>query len=99
MRLTKKKAIELSVELWTWLAETGKEKLDWPGWEQYEDITSECFLCEYADRHSGCDDCSYRQKFCYCCEGDSPYSLWHLFQAARTKKKYARLFLEQLKQL
>ena len=29
MKLTKKKAIEISIELWTWLAETGREKKEW----------------------------------------------------------------------
>jgi hypothetical protein len=49
MKLTKKEAIKRHRELWGWLAENPmKEKRDWPGWGEYEDINGGCFLCEYA---------------------------------------------------
>ena len=50
MKLTEKKAIELSIELWTWLAETGENKNEWPEWKrhggQYEECENDCFLCK-----------------------------------------------------
>ena len=49
MRLTRKKAIELCIELWTWLAETGKYRREWPEWEKYGDILNYCWFCEYLD--------------------------------------------------
>jgi len=97
MRLTKEKAVELSIELWTWLAETGKMKCEWPGWGKYTDIVCHCFLCEYAAKHGGCSSCPYSQKFGVCSGGH--YSKWTLSRTTRTSRKYARLFLEQLKQL
>jgi len=49
MKLTKEEAINRHRELWGWLAENPmKEKTDWPGWGEYEDIYGSCFLCEYA---------------------------------------------------
>lgn len=106
MRLTKKKAIELSIELWTWLAETGKEKEDWPSWEQYGETTCECFLCEYSDRHPTAVNpyvcyasCPYYQRFGCCYRDKEPYDLWLCAKTARTRKKYAKLFLEQLQTL
>jgi len=97
MRLTKEKAVELSIELWTWLAETGKMKYEWPEWYKYPDIACHCFLCEYADRRNGCSSCPYSQKFGGCNSGH--FSKWTLSRTTRTSRKYARLFLEQLKQL
>ena len=47
MRLTRKKAIELCIELWAWLAKTGKRKWAWPEWEKYEEIENDCWFCEY----------------------------------------------------
>jgi len=55
MRLTRKKAIELCIALWEWLAETGKKKEDWPEWEKYKDCKGLndahwCWLCLYNNR-------------------------------------------------
>ncbi|MEJ2650175.1 MAG: hypothetical protein P8016_17415 [Sedimentisphaerales bacterium] len=51
MRLTKKKAIELTIEMWKFLAETGKEKGNWPGWKKYKldrhYYENACFLCQW----------------------------------------------------
>ena len=64
MRLTRKKAIELCIELWTWLAKTGKKKEDWPEWEKYKkygtwhkryrewNVTNNCWFCEYTRQKS-----------------------------------------------
>jgi hypothetical protein len=52
MELTRRRAIELSIELWTWLAKTGKEKREWPGWIEnggiHPKVALRCFLCEYS---------------------------------------------------
>ena len=105
--LTEKKAIERTIELWAWLAETGKDKYAWPGWEQYSALHF-CFLCEYSFAqilliesliwsHNGCDACPYYQQFGFC--GDDYYGKWCFARTVKTRKKYAGLFLEQLKQL
>ena len=67
MSLTRKKAIDLSIELWEWLAETGKRKWDWPEWEKYGEMASSCFLCEYDLRRDkgftlACEYCPLQQR-------------------------------------
>lgn len=59
MRLTKKKAWQLTVELWDWLAETGKQKEEWPMWAALGEYAADCPLCEYTYRggRHGCDFC------------------------------------------
>ncbi len=105
MRLTKEKAIELSIELWEWMAKTGTEYKDqWTGWEKYA-LTSknDCFLCEYNDMQGGrslidCSYCPYFEKFGRCVD-NSIFGKWAYTETKRTRKKYAKLFLEQLKEL
>lgn len=106
MILTKEKAIEIAIELWTFLAETGEQfKRSWPGWEKYEAMDCHCPLCEYAYREalrtekSQCFFCPYDKMFGGCCYKGSPYDMWEGVKTKRAKKKYASLFLEQLKQL
>lgn len=105
MRLTKKKAIEISIELWTWLAETGAEyKWDWSDWGKYGKMHSSCAFCEYSQRQAKlsegrCDYCSYYQQFGGCCLAGTPYDNWDVAETDETRKKYAGQFLEQLKEL
>ena len=111
MRLTAKKAVELSIELWTWLAETGKEKPSWKGWKynggQYL-AQADCFLCEYAGRRACkqaidnyCALCLYYKTYGYFCIDNvncsTPFEKWCDVETKPTRKKYAKLFLEQLK--
>lgn len=118
MKLTKKKAIELSIKLWTWLAETGKEKEEWPVWDKYDyAILNDCFLCEYDDqKRGGCNACPLTEKFSRqpsqkfgCYADDCAYSQWEKCESmfagqqktaiTEDHKKYAALFLAQLKEL
>ena len=107
MKLTAKKAIELSIELWTWLAETGEGKTDWPEWEEnggeYSAL-SHCFLCEYNDSEGGdfptdCQFCPCSIKYGFCRGNGKPYHGWDYSKTKTTHKKYAKQFLEQLKTL
>lgn len=100
MRLTKKRAIQLTIELWEWLAETGLWKGDWDGWKKYGHARGGCFLCEYGLRQRGrslCAFCPYCQKFGYCRMG--VYEKWLSAHTIRTYKKYALKVLEELRQL
>ena len=110
MRLTKKKAIEIAIELWTWLAETGSiSKLLWPGWEKYGEMGLACPLCEYDARKAAkselgaCNYCPYCEVFGECMTDEfvdaTPYDMWVCATATPERKKYASQFLEQLKQL
>lgn len=110
MNLTKKQAIDFSIKLWEFLAGTGKEKEDWGEWDKYSEFASEggaidlgCFLCEYDLQQSSdeaiCGFCPYNHKFGNCEERLSPFSKWVNARFERTRKKYAKIFLEQLYQL
>ena len=105
MRLTKKKALELSITLWEWLAETGKEKYDWMGWVKnggkYE-AHDGCFFCEYEKQHrdnnaDGCSTCPLENGKEGCL--DTPFGDWCLAGTKSERKRYASLFLNQLKAL
>lgn len=101
MRLTRKKAIEISIELWEWLAETGGLKRNWPGWRIYDSMALDCPLCEYSNRKNArkkvdaiCDEyCPI--KNCY----KAGYKEWDEAGASKARKKYATLFLETLRAL
>ena len=106
MKLTAKRAVVLSIELWEWLAETGLDKEGWPKWKRnggkYSDeIEGDCFLCEYAQ--GGCGKCPYDIKYgeCICGDMNAPtlYDEWEVAGTEEDAKKYAKQFLEQLKEI
>jgi hypothetical protein len=111
MRLTRKKAIELCIELWTWLAETGKAKEDWPEWKKYGEIRHRCWFCEYTVYRESVNknkEGSICGKYCPlkvyggCIGGidgkdGTFYNGWDDAIFPRTRKKYAKLFLKQIK--
>lgn len=86
--LTKEKALDLTIEMWTCLAETGNpDKKNWPKYEEYQNIIKgyyNCFLC--SDANHGFErtsnlDCSekclyfgYYNKTCW--EPNSNYDIW-----------------------
>lgn len=110
MRLTKKKAIGITIELWEWLAKTGGQKTDWGGWGEYGKMAADCPLCEYNLRRGG-----YSPGGEYVCEEGCPFcplqgKLWQRCYSLNfgkwcgaydvpRRKKYATLFLEQLRGL
>jgi len=103
MRLTKKKAIDIADEEWTWLKKTGaKYKGDWLGWKEYGKMLVCCPLCEYDHQRGGgvtCGFCPYFKVFGVCYEKGTPFLKWRLSETTYSRKKYASQFLEQLKSL
>lgn len=105
MKLTKKESIKRTEELWTWLAETGEEyRVLWPSWNHYSIPSHGGYLCDYASEKSKlesffCGKCPYFQKFGDCTRFDSPYSGWVNAETIDERKKYAKLLLEELRQL
>jgi len=79
---TRLEALQLCLELWEWLAETGSsDKADWPGWERlgYTDIQRykihKCFACEYGkSRVQGCEKCILPDHLC-----NNEFSIWKLW--------------------
>lgn len=102
MELTARKAVELSIELWTWLAESGEDKEDWPEWEfnggRYAEVHNDCSLCEY-DEPEDCEACPYHAKYGSCCVCPGPYGEWVWANTQEDRKKYAKKFLKQLKKI
>jgi len=83
MRLTKRKAVEITKELWEWCAETGESKWQWPKWRKYGEFHASCPLCEYAERHTGaCSPCpllgmwSDGSTMSRCMDFGSPFLMW-----------------------
>jgi len=107
MILTKRKAIELSCELWEWIAKTGGEKEDWPEWERnggkYPSVHADCFLCgsvqgsiAYAEP---CDDCPYHEQYGDCFRDGSPFFKWQNATTKEEAKYWATIFLKELEAL
>lgn len=104
MELTREKAIDISIELWTHLEETGEDELGkvlWGGWHKYGAMRGACALCEYDHGQEGnCQHCPYYQRFWSCAVSGGPYREWRQVQNSDDdRKKYAGMCLEQLKQL
>jgi len=109
MRLSWKKTKELCIELWTWCAKTGKNKEQWPKWrKKYKGhyVESDCWFCEY-DRQRRLR--THKDRCYYCpfvgsidpvnvaCVENSYYGKWCDAKSPAGRKKYAKLFLKQIK--
>ena len=104
MKLTARKAVELSIDLWAWLGETGEDKDDWPEWEsnggQYPKVESDCFLCEYDSRkENDCEACPYFIKYSACCNEGTPFDKWIDAEEETDRKEFAKQFVRQLKEI
>ena len=107
--LTEEEAINISIELWTWLAETGYVgKSNWPGWRQHGRMANECAMCEYSiyheleatgGHHGACDRCPYNRVFGICTKTSNPFWRWTQAFTDVGRAEAARDILQQLKQL
>lgn len=105
-RLTKKQAIDRTIELWEWLAESGAEsKARWAGWQEYGYVAHYCPLCQYNNQRGGtsyvdgdCKFCPYFRRFQRCTTRDETtiFDKWAHAKNEKKLKKYAKLFLEQM---
>jgi hypothetical protein len=83
-------------ELWGWLAETGRSKGEWPGWQTRDVPASLCYPCLAAQWARGMKNC----HVCSCCPvlewggrscGDGIYGKWLRSPwGSETRKVYAR---------
>jgi len=96
MRLSKRKALEICIELWSWLGSTGSAyKEEWPGWKinggKYPEMKLYCSLCEYDSyRHyhnktykSGCYYCPLKKELNYCGRNSLFYK-WNIFSGDKS---------------
>jgi hypothetical protein len=83
----KKRALEICLELWEWLAdEDGRQKYGWPGWAEHGDMLHNCPCCEEA--HPGVHEDDFEAENCNACllwpgqgrtaceKAGSPYAEW-----------------------
>ena len=103
MELTKRQALEITQELWEWLAETGgADKYPWPGWEKKGEMSFDCPLCEFAaqkhsyirSRYILCAQCPLYLKWgdeevCDGKGGSSPYKKWCAAGTVTARKRFA----------
>lgn len=102
MKLTKKRALKLTIELWQWLYDNPKsEKRYWLGWRKNKGrytAVGDCFACEYAFRSLkkvGCDKCPLLQLWPDgCMENTSPYIQWTKTRDIELRKKYAKSIID-----
>ncbi len=95
-KLTRKKAISISIELWEWMAKYGsKDKSRWPGWETYGKMDMACALCEYVGYDACLPKCPLGPKFGGC--ESTAYEDWADADTKYDRKTHAKAFLKQLK--
>ena len=109
MDITKRKALELTIQQWTAVGETEETALGETIWEWiidngYGPIESDSFLCEYALQNMReelkCALCPLLNKWDgerYCTDIGSPYSSWDLAygnQAGKTAQAAAKRIVE-----
>ena len=97
MKLTKRKALEICLELWQWCAETGLDKADWPGWHKYGQMDADCPCCEYVRQHPS-DHCPI-WKACHgrellCMNKDYPFCDWLFNTSLKGSKRHAHRMVE-----
>ena len=99
MKLTKKKTLEIAIELWEWIVDNpGSFKHEWPGWKKYGRMGSSCPFCEYdrAHRLKAKCNCPLENKDDGCL--DTAYGRWRPF-CGDGGHAAAVEFLAQLKEL
>ena len=107
MRLTKKKALQITADLWGWLEKhPSKKKHEWPEWEHKGgDVKDKeniyCACCDYVNSIDGqsCEDCPLTKLWkeihgADSCCGDGYFERWERSKSPKTKKKYARIIKE-----
>lgn len=112
-RLSVKRAVKLSIELWKFLSQTGCQKYEWYKWQnnggQYPHIHFNCFLCELNHRREvrhhkqisevGCPYCPYYLKYGRCTTDGFPFKKWADSFLTDARAKYAKQFLAQLEEI
>jgi hypothetical protein len=84
MKLTLIQALEMTAEMWDWLAEHPRRpKSEWPGWKKVcEEFQSKCACCQYDLQFEGdCKACPLLSLWpsdglSPCADYGSPFNLW-----------------------
>lgn len=107
MRLSRKKAIKLCIEVWSWCAETGRIKKNWPRWKDF--MTKKeaydchyCWFCLYdSKKGNSCKNCPLTEIYGHCniLTGGCEFYYWNRATTISARKKYAKLFLGQIRSI
>ncbi len=99
---TEEEALQITLDLWTWLAETGaRDKDEWPGWKNHdnwqgEDDCALCTLCNETDRSQGCLLCPYWRAFGPCGFSTGPYNRWFRARSDTGRKRNAAIIRDRI---
>jgi hypothetical protein len=93
MKLTRKKALDMSIDLWMWLSENPMmEKDDYPKIKSIENFYARCPLCEFYD-----GDCFNNDNTCPLWENEcADFFKWAGSIRKKTRKKYATVIYKKL---
>jgi hypothetical protein len=97
-KITKREAKRLSILKWKWFYDNPLLPLfECPHWHELEPLFSECGLCEYnkGAEIAMCEKCILTPN---CDDEKSLYIKWSYAKTIKTKKKYAGLILEAIKE-
>jgi len=83
-KLTLRQSLKLCSKLWGWLEKNpAMFKVDWPGWDEYDDVENLCFACEYdlqqytKNNTTICSYCPLKGLWGKnCMKATSPYDKW-----------------------
>lgn len=99
-KIKRKVAIAETIFMWEELAETGE--YDKTRTKSYKKYQEQCFLCLYTDQYleGNCTRCLLVQNGLPDCFAlSSTYYKWNRALTVGDRKKYAKQFVKQLKQL
>ena len=102
-------AVQLSLEIWKFLKETGLNKCDYD--EKLDKLYfAECPLCQFHIEQNeqvrsksknyipaGCQDCCLKpERLCHFSEAGSAYNAWYEDEDIEQKKQYAEILYDAL---
>jgi len=101
-------ALDMSIHMWTDIAEKDYIKVTWPGWKYLRPMRMYCPLCDYTIKQSKSSSLVGNCRiFCpiangegedFACEQpEHPYHLWHNTTNRYTRMSHARDFVKELK--
>ncbi len=106
---TEAEALQITHDLWSWLAETGREwKDEWPGWKGRKRWAGDtnCALCTFSEktadaatlnsRGGRCRICPWWRVYRNCGNVRSPYSQWNEAEADATRKRNAGIIRDRI---
>ena len=81
MKLTKKKALEIAIELWEWIVDNPeKGKNEWLGWAKHGYMAGDCPFCQYGHAtiiHADDCDCPLDKKYGSCYDNRCAFNEWN----------------------